>query len=79
MPAQPVAQLGALNDQVMAVIGEQLGLPCWPVQLGNRQIRMPQRGQSHRLGVDRVGLAALPPRAAPAISWGVLPAGLQTG
>jgi hypothetical protein len=54
----------------MAVIREQLDLPRWPIKLGNRQIRVLQRGHRDRRGIDRVGLAALPPRApAAAISW----------
>jgi hypothetical protein len=48
-----------LADQVTAVVDEQLDLPRRAVELGDGQVRVAQRGQGDRLGVDRVRLARL--------------------
>jgi hypothetical protein len=41
------------------MIRQQLHLPRRAVELGDRQLWVPQRGQRHGLGIDRVGLARL--------------------
>jgi hypothetical protein len=60
MPAQVVAQRGALSDQVFAVIDEQTN-----IELGSGKLRDGQRVEAFarrrardRDGIDRVGLAA---------------------
>jgi hypothetical protein len=38
VPAQPVDPLGALDDEVVAVVGQQLHLPRWSVPPRDRQV-----------------------------------------
>ena len=66
MPAQLVLHPSALDDQIPAVVDQQLDLPGGAVELGGGQIVVPQRGQPHRLGIDRIGLARLPAATASA-------------
>jgi hypothetical protein len=56
MPAQAVNQLGAFDDETVAVVSQQLDLTGKAIQPRNRQIRLPQRGVRGRQCIDRVGL-----------------------
>jgi hypothetical protein len=61
-PAQPVLDSGALGDEVLAVIEQQLDLSRRALQDRDRQ-RLDaflKRRASHGQGVDRVALARLP-------------------
>jgi hypothetical protein len=62
VPAQPVLDPGALGDQVLTVIYEQLELPGRLIQLGGGQVGFAQRGPRHRQRIDRIGLARGPDR-----------------
>jgi hypothetical protein len=64
VPAQPVAQLGALHDQVGAMVAQQLDLAGRTVEVGGGQVRLAQRCLRDGQRVDRVGLAWLAARAA---------------
>jgi hypothetical protein len=54
VPADLLGDAGTLNDQVMAVIRQQLHVPGGAVEFRNRQIRVTQRGHSDGLGVDGI-------------------------
>ena len=80
MPAQVVAECGALSDQAFAVIDEQTDIELGSGKLrdGRRVEAFAQSGARDRDGIDGVGLAAQ--RAgrndvASAINSGVLPPG----
>jgi hypothetical protein len=60
VPAQPVHRAGALGDEVIAPVGEQLQLTGGRIVRGDREHRFAQDCAGHGEGVDRVGFA---PRA----------------
>jgi hypothetical protein len=68
VPAQPLLLLGAGVDEVVAVVREQPDVERPSVQVRSGEVldSLAQRRPGHAEGVDRVGLAALPGRAASA-------------
>lgn len=57
VPAQARADRGALADEVLAVVDEELQLAQLRVVGSARQVRLAQGRAGHREGVDRVRLA----------------------
>ena len=57
VPAKTADHAGSLAHQVFAVVDEQPHLALGPVQLGDRQIGLAQRGTGDGERVDRVALA----------------------
>jgi len=62
VPAQPVGHLGAFDDQVVAVIGQQLQRARGVVVAGHRKVGLAQGSAGDGEGVDRVGLARVKSR-----------------
>jgi hypothetical protein len=58
MPAQPVGHLGAFDDQVVAVVDQQLQRPGGVVVAGEGEVGLAQRSAGDGERVDGVGLAA---------------------
>lgn len=62
-PADLGLHRSASRDQAAPVVGQQLDLTRGPRQLGRGQIVLAQSDARDSLGIDRVGLARLAPRA----------------
>ena len=58
----PLDVRGASGDEVLALVDEQAQLALRPVEGGNRQIGLAERGPRDGKGIDRVALARLPSR-----------------
>ena len=50
---------GALVDEVLAVICQELDLASLRIEVGNRQVALSERRAGDREGIDRIGLAEL--------------------
>src|SRR5581483_3397111 len=63
VPAKALDLRGALANQVLAMIEQELDLARGGVEMGDRELRFPERSPGYRERVDRIGLAELAGRA----------------